>query len=104
MTAARERTAAEQLVLGHAAHWLNRHAAAQKLLMRGHPTWREAAVGVVDSWAVLYLLLLLRQADPGTADRAAGFLQNDLGQRNLPQIVADWQYAIATGQEPDIPL
>lgn len=104
MTAARERTAAEQLVLDQAAMWIDRHASAQTLLTLGDPTWRQAAISVVDGWAVLYLLLLLRQHDPDTADRAASFLQNELGQRNLPQLIADWQYAIATGQEPQIPI
>lgn len=104
MTATHRRTVAEQLVLDHSAMWIDRCAAARALQIDNHPNWRIAAAGVVDGFAVLYLLMLLRDLEPDVAEQAARFLQRDSAAANLPQLVSDWQHAIATGGAVEIPL
>lgn len=113
----RARTAAEQLLIEQAVLWTARLDTVRASMARrphliheqspaGHAA-RTAALGVTEGWTVLYLLTLIRQLDPGAADRAARYLTRHaaaLTPDTCEVLVQHWRHAAETGAPTDVPL
>jgi hypothetical protein len=68
---------------------------------------RALAARAVDAWSVLYLLTLLRDVDPGVADRAARYLNHDAASLTpwmCERLVTRWRTAAENGDEVTVPL
>lgn len=115
MTTIHIRSDAEQLLIEQAALWFDRWDAVRAAVsgaelsdqgVRGQLA-RGAALSVAEGWSVLYLLALVRQLDPDTADRAARYLHLHAAALTpwmCERLVQRWRDGAEDGTPTTVPL